>query len=185
MKNYMENSFERLPQRTKSRNNSGYRRLKDTDLYQQVVGFTCMVCHQWVNADPLLSGVNNRNHCPYCFTSKHVDLWQAGDRLNACRSDMRAIGLAWKKSRNKYGSANGEIMIIHVCEGCNGLSINRVAADDDHQKLENLFRSTIWMEKSRKQFLRDSGIQLMEDEHQEEFEKCIFGVHLHPKKDHE
>ncbi len=173
MKNYLENTFERYPQRSRSRNHSGYRRLKDTDLYQQVIGFTCMVCHQWVNSDPLLSGVNNRNHCPYCLTSKHVDLIQAGDRLNACRSSMQAVGLAWKRSRNKYGSKNGELMIIHICEDCEKISINRVAADDNPEKLKELFKATTKMEKSKTHWLRENDIQLLENHQQAEFVKSI------------
>jgi hypothetical protein len=134
-----------------------------------------MVCHQPINADPLLSGVNNRNHCPYCLTSRHVDLYQAGDRLNACKASMQAIGLAWKKSRNKYGTSNGELMIVHRCDECETISINRIAADDNLDKLVNLFEETIRMENRRKELIWKSGIQLLSHTHQAEFKRCIFG----------
>ena len=175
MKNCLDHTFERLPRRSRSRMNSGYRRLQDTNIFQQVVGFTCVVCHLPINSDPLLSGVNNRNHCPYCLSSRHVDLYQAGDRMNACRASMKAIGLAWKSSRNKYGTTNGELMIVHLCDECDAVSINRIAADDNLEKLEDLFEKTLRMEKSRKVKLWEYGILLLEYHHQPELKQCLFG----------
>lgn len=175
MKNCLDHKFEKLPKQTRSRINPGYRRLQDTNIFQQVVGFTCMVCHLPINSDPLLSGVNNRNHCPYCLSSRHVDLYQAGDRMNACRASMQAIGLSWKSSRNKYGTANGELMIVHLCNECNAVSINRIAADDNLDKLVNLFEETIRMEISRKEKLCKNGILMLEYYHHPEFKQCLFG----------
>ena len=59
-------------------------------------------CHVIVSSAHLLSGVNNRNHCPYCLWSCHLDLYTAGDRLSACKAPMKPIGLTMKRSRNKY-----------------------------------------------------------------------------------
>ena len=42
--------------------------------------FACRCCGAWISTDAWLSGVQNRNHCPYCLWSLHVDLFISGDR---------------------------------------------------------------------------------------------------------
>jgi DNA-directed RNA polymerase subunit RPC12/RpoP len=94
--------------------------------------FRCAHCGQQVVFDPLISGVKNRNHCPHCLWSRHVDLNRPGDRLAECKGGMRPIGLTLKRSRNKYArERDGEVMLIHQCAECGKLSINRIAADDN------------------------------------------------------
>ena len=106
--------------------------------------FKCSHCHGAVSSAHFLSGVNNRNHCPYCLWSCHLDLYAAGDRLSACKGQMRPVGLTLKMSRNKYRSGEGgELMLIHQCLDCGSLSINRIAADDDAATLLDVFRSSI------------------------------------------
>ena len=93
--------------------------------------FRCAHCHVIVPCAHLVSAVNNRNHCPYCLWSCHLDLYTAGDRLSACKAPMTPIGLTMKQSRNKYQrERRGELMLIHQCTECRTLSINRIAADD-------------------------------------------------------
>ena len=97
-----------------------------------------------VSSAHFLSGVNNRNHCPYCLWSCHLDLYASGDRLSACKGQMRPIGLARKPGRNKYRpEAGGELMLIHQCVDCGSLSINRIAADDDAANILEIFRSSL------------------------------------------
>lgn len=98
--------------------------------------FTCKQCGAYVSVQKTISGVLNRNHCPYCLCSRHVDLFSAGDRLCACKAIMVPVGLTLKKSRDKYAHTHqGELMLVHRCLGCGDVSINRIAADDDLQKL--------------------------------------------------
>jgi hypothetical protein len=107
-----------------------------------LTGFKCGHCRVYISAELLLSGVNNRNHCPYCLWSKHLDLYQAGDRLAACKSLMRPVGLALKCTRKKYGTqAAGELMLVHLCIDCGKVSLNRFAADDDVDKVWGIFAS--------------------------------------------
>lgn len=94
-------------------------------------GFRCIHCRRFVTLDERFSGVHNRNHCPYCLWSRHMDLITPGDRLAACKSAMRPVGLTFKRRQKKYSSGQGELMLIHQCTGCGRLSINRTAADDD------------------------------------------------------
>ncbi len=132
MGNNLLTTFEKIPQKKKSFHpNENYWK---SDLYQQQIGFDCMHCQHAVTSMIALSAVNNRNHCPYCLWSKHVDHFQAGDRLSACKMPMQPIGLTFKLQRNKYGNQLGELMVIHQCSGCQSLSINRIAADDDNQR---------------------------------------------------
>ena len=55
--------------------------------------FKCGRCRAFVG--PAVSGGRHRNHCPYCLTSRHVDLRRPGDRASPCRALMPAIGVAW------------------------------------------------------------------------------------------
>jgi hypothetical protein len=96
-------------------------------------GFHCKHCGAFVSSAAFLSGVQNRNHCPYCLWSRHVDWREPGDRLSACKAPMRPIGLTVKATRKKYGVGLGELMLIHLCTECETVSINRIAADDDPQ----------------------------------------------------
>jgi hypothetical protein len=97
-----------------------------------------------VSSVHLLSGVNNRNHCPYCLWSCHLDLYAAGDRLSACKAPMKPIGLTMKTGRNKYQlAAHGELMLIHQCTECKMLSINRIAADDDSETIMAVFQESL------------------------------------------
>lgn len=98
-------------------------------------GFVCKNCGRYVSSAWPTAGVRHRNHCPYCLHSRHLDLWQAGDRLAACKGDMRPVGLTFKRVRKKYGRAWGELMVVHCCEACGKVSANRIAADDNSDAL--------------------------------------------------
>jgi hypothetical protein len=106
--------------------------------------FKCGHCGVIVSSAHFLSGVNNRNHCPYCLWSCHLDLYAAGDRLSACKGQMRPVGLTMKKGRNKYRlDKRGELMLVHQCTECGVLSINRIASDDDPSAIVHLFEASV------------------------------------------
>ncbi len=114
---------------------------------QAVDGFTCKHCGWFVSSITAVSGVVNRNHCPYCLWSRHLDLFEAGDRLCACKALMRPVGLALKKTRKKYGRAGlGELMLVHQCTDCGGVSLNRLAADDDPQAIVEIFERSLQLD---------------------------------------
>ncbi len=106
-------------------------------------GFTCKHCGGFVSSAVALAGVLNRNHCPYCLWSRHLDLQRAGDRLCACKALMRPVGLTLKQTGKKYGGASGELMLIHACTACSGVSINRLAADDLPDALLRIFEDSL------------------------------------------
>lgn len=125
--------------------------------------FVCMVCHNFVSSEAALSGVHNRNHCPYCLSSRHLDLFEAGDRLSACKSNMRPVALTVKKTAKKYpGGGQGELMLVHLCEECGKPSINRIAADDDLTTVLEIFERSGELDESTKSTLTQSGIVILE-----------------------
>jgi DNA-directed RNA polymerase subunit RPC12/RpoP len=126
--------------------------------------FKCMHCHAIVSVAHTFSGVNNRNHCPYCLWSCHLDLFKAGDRLSACKGQMRPIGLTMKKGRNKYRlGSGGELMLIHICVDCGSLSINRLAADDDPDSVIQAFHAADALDRQTRAECESQGITILEN----------------------
>jgi len=98
--------------------------------------FICGNCGKTVDSSSL-TGTKQRNHCPSCLFSKHVDENSAGDRLSKCRGLMEPIALTFKEAgSDKYGKKKqGELMLVHACQKCGKISLNRIAADDDPEKI--------------------------------------------------
>ena len=121
--------------------------------------FKCLHCHYYVSADAFIAGVNNRNHCPYCLWSRHMDLFEAGDRLAVCKAEMQPIGLTLKRTRKKYGMAKyGELMLIHLCSDCEKISLNRIAADDDTELVYEIYKNSLHLDIRIKTALTKNGI---------------------------
>lgn len=131
----MDNLYDFWPPQVETERRSKKGRGADWAPNRQSESFQCAHCRSHVTTLPWISGVQNRNHCPYCLWSKHLDHKQAGDRLSACKAPMRPAGVALKQSRKKYGTDTGELMLVHVCGGCGKVSLNRIAADDDPQAI--------------------------------------------------
>ena len=126
--------------------------------------FRCVNCGTLVPAAFVVAGVRNRNHCPYCLWSRHLDWREAGDRLSACRAPMRPVGLTTKERRNKYArERDGEVMLVHHCTRCGAIDINRVAADDDTLGLIEVFESSQEFAHDYHFPLREAGITLVDD----------------------
>ncbi len=92
----------------------------------------CINCKkEFTESDSI--GTKNRNHCPYCLTSLHLDDKKPGDRESKCKGLMKPIALTFKDPKNsKYSKEEyGELMIVHQCTLCGKMSKNRVAGDDD------------------------------------------------------
>lgn len=71
-------------------------------------------------------GTQHRNHCPWCLWSVHLD-HTPGDRKAACSSLMKPISIALRE--------DGEWMLVHRCESCKVVHLNRIAGDDDERTL--------------------------------------------------
>src|SRR6056297_171712 len=90
-------------------------------------GFLCAACGMAVVQSAV--GTRNRNHCPHCLCSLHVDI-TPGDRLSLCCGVMNPIS-CWIKE-------NGEIALIHRCSRCGTIKSNRIAGDDNADSLKQL-----------------------------------------------
>jgi len=141
--------------------------------------FRCEHCHAIVSSAHLLSGVNNRNHCPYCLWSCHLDLFAAGDRLSACKASMKPIGLTLKKGRNKYQrEPRGELMLIHECVECKTLSINRIAADDDSATVMAVFEKSFTLGHQVHSLCQENGIIILNPEDSEIVRTQLYGHYI-------
>lgn len=89
--------------------------------------FTCKHCGEAVSLEA--PGTRNRNHCPFCLYSRHVDI-SRGDRKSDCGGMMKPIGVVERE--------DGEDLIVHQCRGCGFISKNRVAGDDNEDLIRSL-----------------------------------------------
>jgi hypothetical protein len=139
-------------------------------------GFTCLQCRLYVSCDPILAGVQNRNHCPCCLWSRHLDWRTPGDRLAACRSAMQPIGLTTKRCMNKYaGERSGELMIVHVCTRCEKVVINRIAADDSATALCELFAESCDISAGLQAEIANSHVSILTRGDSELVRRRLFG----------
>lgn len=83
-------------------------------------------------------GSTQRNHCPRCLWSRHVDE-EVGDRRATCLASMEPVGLSLKAN-------GGELMLVHRCCGCGKVGRNRLSGDDDTKVVEEVFTSSLLAE---------------------------------------
>lgn len=95
--------------------------MKDAD------DFICVHCGAPVSAEAW--GTKNRNHCPHCLHSRHMEI-HPGDRACLCKGEMEPIAV-WKKR-------DGELMLLHRCKQCGTIKANRCAGDDDVHAIAQL-----------------------------------------------
>jgi ribosome biogenesis GTPase len=91
--------------------------------------FPCAHCGATVPGESL--GTRQRNHCPLCLRSLHVDM-AVGDRRSLCRGIMDPISL-WVRQGE-------ELALLHRCRRCGVIRSNRIAGDDDAGSLLDLIR---------------------------------------------
>lgn len=94
--------------------------------------FTCENCHKQVA--PIKYGGSYRNHCPFCLWSKHVDTDVPGDRGNDCLGMMEPVAAFTRRT--------GEYVLVHRCTECGFERFNRIAGDDDFDRVVALSRAT-------------------------------------------
>ncbi len=89
--------------------------------------FTCLVCGRFVK------GNGYTNHCPYCLSSRHVDI-NPGDRASDCRGIMKAIALE---------TTHGESYLVHQCTRCAHRRRNKVGKNDSFNAILALSNGTL------------------------------------------
>lgn len=138
--------------------------------------FVCLHCGAFVSTGGMLSGVRNRNHCPCCLSSRHLDQFEAGDRLSACKARMRPVGLTIKRITKKYiDHGGGELMLVHLCEDCGKISINRIAADDDSNAILAVIDKSAVLDVVYNRLIHDGIIPLGPDQI-DLVRHCLFGI---------
>jgi hypothetical protein len=138
-----------------------FNQIRILDTYEY--GFHCLQCGVFITADPAVSGVRNRNHCPYCLRSRHLDLFEAGDRLAACKAPMEPVALTFKRSCNKYARRDsGELMLVHQCQGCGKISINRIAADDVAETLMEVYENSLGLGLDQCSRIERDGVRILQ-----------------------
>ena len=81
--------------------------------------FECAHCGRQV--PPRARGC--RNHCPYCLTSRHVDI-NPGDRANPCDGLMDAVGYELNAKKG--------IVLVFRCRRCQTTARNMAANEDSN-----------------------------------------------------
>lgn len=95
-------------------------RLRDRRRVEISKPFKCRHCKSFIGLP--LTGGRQRNHCPNCLHSLHVDGKTPGDRASDCGSLMAPVATFFRP--------NGEQVVLHRCLGCGFERYNRIAADD-------------------------------------------------------
>lgn len=80
--------------------------------------FKCEVCKMQVKALKYTA----RDHCPYCLSSKHVDI-NPGDRACSCHGILKPVSVELNKK--------GSYKIVYVCKICGAIKRNIMAKDDN------------------------------------------------------
>jgi hypothetical protein len=147
-------------------------RAKDRERHREErnAGFRCVSrdCRQWVPLNDVM-GTKNRNHCPCCLASKHVDE-KIGDRKSSCGARMDAIALTTKQealnqqSKLATDTKYGELMLVHQCSSCRAYRINRLAADDHGHQVLEMFQRSLIITDSERALLKEEGITILDRE---------------------
>ena len=133
--------------------------------------FECQNCKNLVKTVGNI-GTKNRNHCPKCLYSKHVDEKTPGARKSSCKALMKPVGLTFKKShKDKYGKEKqGELMIVHRCLKCEKISINRAAGDDNADEILKIYNESLLKKEKI-----NNNIKLLTEKDKEEIKAQLYG----------
>jgi len=84
--------------------------------------FICEVCGKKVEKLEYTA----RDHCPYCLSSKHLDI-NPGDRSANCSGILEPIDIE-KGKKESY-------KIVYKCSKCGLIKKNKTATDDNFDKI--------------------------------------------------
>lgn len=90
-----------------------------------------------------------------------------------CRGGMQPIALTYK--HEGFGRV-GELMLVHCCQGCDKLSINRIAADDSELEIMQVYRRSLRLEQKVYARCMAAGIEVLTLEDEPEVRRQLFGV---------
>ena len=142
--------------------------------------FRCHHCQQMVFPAEHI-GTTQRNHCPHCLWSCHVDT-KPGNRASTCHGGMEPVGLTFKHNGfDKYGRARtGDVMLIHHCQSCGTINLNRIAGDDCLIHLFDIFDRAERLSPVFLRKLSDQGICLLTRADKARLHHAIYGKSYRP-----
>ena len=90
---------------------------------------------------------------------------------------MKPIGLTFKhEGLDKFGKPKkGELMLIHKCQGCGGISINRIAGDDENKMILKVFGNAQKLTHKTLDKLERENIQVLKKSSQDQILTHIYG----------
>jgi hypothetical protein len=94
---------------------------------------------------------------------------------------MEPIGITLKhEGKDKYTQKEkyGDVMIIHKCTGCHILNINRIAADDDIEMINQTFEHSFDLDANTKEKIAKEGIELFGQDKKELIFQRLLGKSL-------
>lgn len=145
--------------------------------------FVCENCRRKVSFKA--PGTAHRNHCHFCLWSKHVDFKISGDRKSSCGGLMAPIGLTFKKEGiDKFSGKprQGEIMLVHRCQICGKISLNRIAGDDEVEAIWAVFEKSLNLEEETKKELGTKGIKILDKNDEKEIKTQLYGKNYSSSK---
>lgn len=75
---------------------------------------------------------------------------------------MVPIGLTLKASNKKYQlSPQGELMLIHRCQECGKISVNRIAADDIAENIYEIYQHSLQISSQVRILLEKGGVRAL------------------------
>lgn len=93
--------------------------------------FICEVCNKKVSK----LGYTARDHCPFCLSSKHLDI-NPGDRASLCKGILKPIDIE-KAKKDTY-------KIIYKCNKCGMIKKNIVAEDDNFDIILSIMKKDFY-----------------------------------------
>ena len=132
-------------------------------LQSRASAFRCVHCRQDIIVES--DSTKHLNHCPNCLYSRHVDN-KPGDRKSNCLGSMKPIGIALKIH-------GGDVAIIHECQECDVITMNRIAVEDDNEAIMTVFRDSLKIPENEIIRIEEMGINILQN--QKMLEKALFG----------
>ncbi|NQT22720.1 MAG: RNHCP domain-containing protein [Candidatus Omnitrophica bacterium] len=111
--------------------------------------FTCRNCNAEVS--PLKT--TQRNHCPHCLWSIHLDDEKPGDRASKCNGLMRPMGV-------EFNSKKGWI-IVFQCQKCGEIKKHKSAPDDNFSEIIRLSEPIRGSKKRKVRLISSSDMQIL------------------------
>ncbi|NCC21599.1 MAG: RNHCP domain-containing protein [Alphaproteobacteria bacterium] len=151
------------------------RRSRTRAFHVEKAEFRCCRCKSIVGVN-IEMGTAHRNHCPLCLWSRHVDT-KPGNRASNCHGGMAPVGLAFaRKGADKFGRPRtGDVMLVHVCQSCRAVNLNRIAGDDCPEAIMAVFTRSLGLAASDRERLASQGAVLLPAGDEEELRVSLYG----------